>query len=319
MINVISLDKNFSTTRFLTKEKLIIKHRAEDKLEPVLFLAEGDNRKGEGGLRTKGYFKKSYGDKPLVSIITVVFNGGKYLEETIQSVIKQSYDNVEYIIIDGGSTDGTLDIIKKYEAQIDYWVSEKDTGIYDAMNKGLQLSCGKVVGIINADDYYMNDAIDTSIKTLLDTDADYTFGDVRIIPSNIIVSATFPLKSKIYQGMMYPHISAFIKKEVYNIIGLFNTQYKISADFDMAMRIHIGEFRAVYVEQIIGNIHEGGVSSGNLTKKENMDISVQYGRNILLAKVLYLSSRIKVLLLNYLPLSFVKFVRKYKKSQAQYE
>jgi len=309
MTNTICLNENSSTTRLLTKEKPIIENRPEDKFETVLFLPEGENRKGEGGLRTKGYFKKSYDTKPLVSIFTVVFNGEEYLEETIQSVINQTYDNVEYIIVDGGSTDGTIDIIKKYEEQIDYWVSEKDAGIYAAMNKGLQLSNGKIVGIINADDYYMNGAVDRSIKTLLDNDADYTFGDVRIIPSNIIVSATFPLKSKIYQGMMYPHISAFIKKEVYNKIGLFNIQYKISADFDMAMRIHIGGFRAAYVERIIGNIHEGGVSSDNLTKKENMDISVQYGQNIWMAKTLYFNYLLKAKLRNFLPLSFVKFIK----------
>jgi len=96
-----------------------------------LFLSEGENRKGEGGQRTKGHFKKSYEKKPLISVITVVFNGEKYLEETITSVINQTYENVEYIIIDGGSTDGTLDIIKRYEDKIDYWVSEKDNGIYD--------------------------------------------------------------------------------------------------------------------------------------------------------------------------------------------
>jgi hypothetical protein len=108
--------------------------KEDEKFDTYLFLPEGENRQGEGGLRIKGYFKKSLDNKPSISIITVVYNGEKYLEETIKSVITQTYDNVEYIIIDGGSTDGTLDIIKKYEDYIDYWVSEKDGGMYNAIN-----------------------------------------------------------------------------------------------------------------------------------------------------------------------------------------
>ena len=133
------------------------------KVQSVLFLPPNPERKREGGLRTKGYFKRSYDEAsalsdnsplPLVTIITVVFNGEKYLQQTIQSVINQTYDNVEYVVIDGGSTDGTVDIIRKYEDKIDYWVSEPDQGIYDAMNKGIQLAGGEIVGLINSDDCY---------------------------------------------------------------------------------------------------------------------------------------------------------------------
>jgi glycosyltransferase involved in cell wall biosynthesis len=102
--------------------------------------------------------------EPLVSIITVVFNGERYLEETIKSVINQTYKNIEYIIIDGGSTDNTLNIIKKYEDKIDYWISEKDKGIYDAINKGIKLSRGELIGIINADDYYEIDVLEKVVS-----------------------------------------------------------------------------------------------------------------------------------------------------------
>ena len=149
-----SLNENYSTTRHLTEEQPLVENGPKDKFETTLFLPESENKKWEGGLRTQCYFKNSLENKPLVTIITVVFNGEAYLEETIQSVINQTYDNVEYIIIDGGSTDGTLDIIKKYENQIDYWISEKDHGIYDAFNKGISLAQGTLVGIQNADDYF---------------------------------------------------------------------------------------------------------------------------------------------------------------------
>lgn len=136
MTQTISLDDKYSTTRLVFNDKCLIVNEKEDN--STFLLPEGEDRKGEGGLRTKGYFKKSYKGKPLISIITVVYNGEKYLEETIQSVINQTYENVEYIIIDGGSTDGTLEIIKKYEDKIDYWVSEKHDE--NSENEWLELS-----------------------------------------------------------------------------------------------------------------------------------------------------------------------------------
>ena len=123
-----------------------------EKLKTVLFLPPNSERQGEGGLRTKKLFKYSTQELPLISVITVVFNGEKYLEQTIQSIIHQSYPSLEYIVIDGGSTDSSLNIIKKYEDWIDYWVSEPDQGIYDAMNKGTILSLGSHTLYINADD-----------------------------------------------------------------------------------------------------------------------------------------------------------------------
>ena len=117
------LNKNYSTTRLIVNDKPEVVGGPEDRFKTVLSLTDGENRKGEGGLRTKGYFKKSYAQKPLISIVTVVFNGEKYLEGTIQSVINQTYDNVEYIIIDGGSTDGTLDILKKLKTCCYNWIS----------------------------------------------------------------------------------------------------------------------------------------------------------------------------------------------------
>jgi len=132
MTDIICSDKNYSTTRLATKEKPEILNNLNNKFESCLFFPPSKGRVAEGGLRGKGYFKKSYDDKPLITIITVVFNGEDYLEESILSVINQTYNNVEYIIIDGGSTDGTLEIIKKYSSEIDYWISEKESGVYYA-------------------------------------------------------------------------------------------------------------------------------------------------------------------------------------------
>jgi glycosyltransferase involved in cell wall biosynthesis len=157
--DIITLDERYSTTRRVRQEdpaviaaELKAAQKPEDQFETLVFLPEGEGRQGEGGLRTQGYFKRSEPEKPLITVVTVVFNGEKYLEETILSVINQTYDNVEYIIVDGASTDGTLDIIRKYEHAIDYWVSERDRGIYDAMNTGAKLAHGDALSYMNAGD-----------------------------------------------------------------------------------------------------------------------------------------------------------------------
>ncbi|HLY96654.1 MAG TPA: glycosyltransferase family 2 protein, partial [Sideroxyarcus sp.] len=108
----------------------------------------------EGGARLRGSRKQPLPGKPLITVITVVFNGVATLEHTIRSVIEQTYANVEYIVIDGGSTDGTVDILRKYDADIDYWVSGRDAGIYDAMNKGIALAGGDYIGMLNSDDFF---------------------------------------------------------------------------------------------------------------------------------------------------------------------
>ncbi len=118
----------------------------------------------EGGRRIAGLHKASHPAKPLISIITPVLNGEAHLEQTIQGVLNQTYDNIEYIVVDGRSADGSLRIIQEYDDRIDYWVSEIDDGISDAFNKGIRLSRGEFIGIINADDWYESDAVETVVK-----------------------------------------------------------------------------------------------------------------------------------------------------------
>ncbi|MDM5272401.1 glycosyltransferase family 2 protein [Sulfurovum sp. zt1-1] len=306
MNDFINIDTVYSTTRLLTKEQPLLKSNSDDKFETILFLPEGNDRKDEGGLRTKGIYKSSYEKKPLVTIITVVFNMHEHIATTIQSVLDQTYDNMEYLIIDGGSTDGTIDIIKAYDDQIDYWVSEKDLGIYDAMNKGLRLATGEIIGILNADDAYINDAVEKSVQALHGSGADYSIGKIKKIPSQRIYSPTYPLEQgKVYQGMMYPHIGAFIKRDVYKQVGLFDTKYKISADFDVAMRIYKKGFTEVLVPSIIGEVLEDGVSAGMRTKKENMKIAISHGKNPLFAYNYYLVQMAKSYIIRFLPDSIV--------------
>ena len=151
MKDLVCLNKNYSTTRRLAQHLPDTTGKIEKaELGATLFPEEGEGRQGEGGLRSKGYFKKNGEKTLLVTVVTVVFNDAEHIEETINSVINQTYDNVEYLVIDGGSTDGTLDILGKYDDQIDYWVSESDKGIYDAMNKGIDLATGEWLNFMNS-------------------------------------------------------------------------------------------------------------------------------------------------------------------------
>lgn len=259
MVDEVCLNKNYSTTCLLTKEKPIIENRSEDKFESVLFLTEGEKRKGEGGLRTQGYFKKSYEEKPLISVITVVYNGEEFLEKTIQSVINQSYDNVEYIIIDGGSTDATVDIIKKYEDKINYWVSEKDTGIYDAMNKGIKVSMGEGLLFLNAGDYFVGNVLNDKIKIPC-------FLPLKF---NNIFNKLVDMKIKSYTlGLPYGHQGIlFENKKI-----LYDTNYDISADYKFYLEHNYIKLNMIKMNNYI-YYDNNGVSSLN-RKKRDKEISL---------------------------------------------
>lgn len=294
MTDILSLDEGYSTTRLLTQEKPEIINTPEDKFETVLFLPEGENRKGEGGLRIKGYFKKSFDDKPLISIITVVFNGEKYLEETIQSVINQTYSNVEYIIIDGGSSDGTLDIIKKYEERIDYWVSEKDTGIYHAMNKGITLVSGKWLIFINSGDYIQNNSIQIMFEHL--NNSSIVFGDVKYESGRIFKSS---IDYKMNLKNTLHHQSVLYGINCFKSIGLFDLKYKILADYNCNFSLYKKNFSSKKINHIITICSDFGVSD---TPKINNYLEEIYIRNF------YINSKIlKLILASY---SVTKFVLK---------
>ncbi len=132
-------------------------------------------------------------DKPLVSIITVCLNSEKTIEQTIQSVINQTYPNIEYIIIDGKSTDRTLEIIDKYKGKISILVSESDEGIYDAMNKGLKLATGELIGIINSDDWYESDAVETIVNSFLaDRNVQVIYGNMDVYDQDKFIRTIYP-------------------------------------------------------------------------------------------------------------------------------
>ena len=317
--DMICLDEKYSTTRLLMKVKPLIENNLEDKFESVLFLPECEDRKEEGGLRTKGYFKKSYDEKSLISIVTVVYNGEQFLEETILSVINQSYDNVEYIIIDGGSTDGTVDIIKKHEDKIDYWVSESDNGIYDAMNKGIRQCSGEIIGIVNADDFIYDNTLKMVNSVLTDKLYKYTYGSVNVVNEygeiigEKLSKNKLQLQKSLYYGMPFPHPSVFVKKEIYtDIIGLYDTSFKLSADFDFLLKLIECKIKGVKINKPLAAFRIGGQSGGLKTFLENIKVLKKRKISIMKIYSLTVKSLISITLTKYLPNSFVVFFKSFK-------
>jgi len=203
-------------------------------------------------------------ETPLISVITVVYNGEKYLEQTIKSVINQTYKSIEYIIIDGGSTDKTLDIIKKYEKHIAYWVSEPDKGLYDAMNKGIGVAKGELIGMINSDDWYEPNAVELIVnayknnpnKTIFhadryDVDESGNRKIKKFHPSN------FKFK---YYGMTYNHPSMFITKDEYKK-HLYNTELRALSDYQFVLEAFLrNRDTFLYIDKAIVNYRLDGIS-----------------------------------------------------------
>jgi glycosyltransferase involved in cell wall biosynthesis len=178
------------------------------------------------------------GKNSKVSIITVVYNGAKTLEQTIKSVLNQTYRNIEYIIVDGGSTDGTIDIIKKYEDKIAFWVSEKDKGLYDAMNKGIGYATGDIIGMINSDDWYEPNAVELIVEAYENNPQKKIFHGDRY---NILQDGQKSLRrfnpsrfKFLYYGMTYNHPSMFVHRDIYEITR-YNTELRALSDYQFVL------------------------------------------------------------------------------------
>jgi glycosyltransferase involved in cell wall biosynthesis len=197
----------------------------------------------EGGIRRKGTVKKSGPGRPLVSVITVVHNGEKHLEQAILSVLGQTYDNLEYIIVDGGSTDGTLDIIKKYDDRIDSWISEPDRGISDAMNKGIRLATGDLIAHLHADDYYSDPSVISSVcsEYLRHKDVLWLTGGIDIVDRNGKILQEIPVRKysyrKLIRGNFILHPATFVTRRAFEKAGCFNEEYRYAMDYDLWIRI----------------------------------------------------------------------------------
>lgn len=226
---------------------------------------------------------------PKISIITVAFNSVKTIQDTIESILLQDYKNIEYIIIDAGSSDGTVEIIKSFGDKITYFISESDHGIYDGMNKGIKAASGDLIGILNSDDFYPNNFILSNVaKTFVNNQCDAVYGDlvyVRHYNKNKIVrywQAGDYSALKIKNGWMLPHPTFFVKKSIYDRFGLYNTELKSAADYEMILKLLYKQNISVkYIPMILVNMRMGGASNASLMHriKANKEDGLAWTKN----------------------------------------
>ena len=211
-----------------------------------------------------------------ISIITVVYNGEKYIEQALQSVLMQKLPEgweLEYVVIDGGSTDNTVEIIKKYEDKLAYFISEKDSGIYHAMNKGLRKATGEVVGILNSDDFYVSDDVLLDIINTFESGKciDVVYGDLEYVNAENPDKVARYWKSREYENDLFkkgwhpPHPTLFVRGDIYEKCGGFDESFKIAADYDFMLRIFEKcKIKSKYINKTLVKMRAGGTSGKSI-------------------------------------------------------
>jgi len=210
-----------------------------------------------------------------ISIITVSYNSAHTIADTIESVLNQTYPDIEYIIIDGNSIDGTQDIVKSYGEKITTFISEKDGGIYHAMNKGLQLATGAVIGILNSDDVYANsEVLQKVIECFNNSHAEICYGNLNYVQSKNLNAVTRVWEAgkhhakSFHYGWMPPHPTVFVKKELYKKVGFFNVKLKSAADYEMMLRMFVKfKCRASYIPHLLVKMRTGGTSNASIKNR----------------------------------------------------
>lgn len=218
-----------------------------------------------------------------ISIITVCYNSDRTIRDTIESVLLQDYPHIEYIIVDGVSKDNTLGIINQYATKISKVISEPDNGIYDAMNKGIQLSTGSIIGILNSDDFFENSKVVSEVvkEFILNPAVSCVFGDVVFVDPNETNKITRFYSSKGFRpwklrfGWMPPHPATFIKREVYQELGNYAVEYKISADYEFFVRMllvhHLSYSR---IDKVLIKMRAGGVSTSGIKSSLLLNLEI---------------------------------------------
>ena len=246
-----------------------------------------------------------------ISIITVVYNNEKTIKDALNSVLGQTYKDIEYIIIDGKSKDNTVSIIKEYENKLGYFISEKDFGIYDAMNKGIKAATGDIIGILNSDDLYQDSTVIETVVTqfIQNPTLDIVYGDLVYVKSDNVDKVVRNWKSNPYDtnffenGNVPPHPSLFVKKKVYEKAGLFNLDFKLAADYEFMLRIFKKHnFKSKYINKVIVRMRLGGATNQSFSniKNQNLEILRAWKTNSLKAPFYLMPLRVVKRLLQFI-------------------
>ena len=226
-----------------------------------------------------------------ISIITVTRNSAETLADAMDSVLRQSYRHIEYIVVDGNSTDNSVDVIKSYEARFEgrlRWISEKDDGIYNAMNKGVRMATGDIVGILNSDDFLSSDTVIEQMVAQFGNDTDGIYGDVHFVhPDNLHKTVRY-YSGSIFRpwllrfGFLPPHPSFYVRRKMFEQYGYYDDSYKISADYEFIMRLCLHQARLRYLHLDFVTMRIGGASTRNwkarmIGAKENLKACRQNG------------------------------------------
>jgi glycosyltransferase involved in cell wall biosynthesis len=225
-----------------------------------------------------------------ISIITVVYNNERTIREAMQSVLLQSYKNIEYIVIDGNSQDNTVEIIKEYQGKLAYFVSESDYGLYDAMNKGIFAATGEIIGILNSDDLYQDSDVIAAVMEEFnnDSDLDILYGNLVYVKNDDTNKVVRNWTSKPYYNKFFedanvpPHPSLFVRKKVYNEVGLFDLDFKIASDYELMLRIFKKyNFNSIYINRLIVRMRLGGASNASFSSiiKQNKEVIKAWKKN----------------------------------------
>ena len=244
------------------------------------------------------------------SIITVCYNSEHTIRDCIETVLEQDYPDIEYVIVDGGSSDGTMDIVREYEGRIDCVISEPDRGIYDAMNKGIRQATGDFVGTLNSDDLFAHTGVISSLATFLhdNPELDGAYADLEFVRRNdvnqvfrIYSSKRFS-KTLIRFGIMIPHPTFYVKRSLFDTLGNYKLNYRVSADFELMTRFIVGGVKLGRLPEVMVKMREGGVSTTGFWWRihQNLEILRACRENGIYTNILIVALKIPFKLAGYL-------------------